>query len=270
MTGRCSHCGHIIPSDALAFIHEGRVLCWRCRDANGPICPLCASDLTKRPKRAGACPTCGGRFRIAEKCLVTESEGAMIEGLRTIRGVAPDRIFEALASRPWAPLPRMEESTAEWVVALLEALATGRGRGVERSREVVETAANRLATAAGEYALVLARTLWEIGRDYRPALRLWFRRELIAFRDVGIVKGVQISCAPEACRQCRRHARGRTWSIDAALSEEPLPCAECTMDECASQEAGNQPDEENTLGSYRSSRTSGWCRCSYVAVRSGH
>jgi len=82
------------------------------------------------------------------------------------------------------------------------------------------------------------------GRDPLAALRASAQCELAYYRTQGVTK-VVVECGPNACAPCRRLSK-RPMTLEAALVQLPVPCAECR--------------------SYEGTDKRGFCKCMYEAV----
>lgn len=248
----CSICDHLIPPGAMAFLegpNSDRVLCWRCRDTASPLCPYCAEALPRRPKRQSTCRKCSEQFRVHSGVVVTDHEASLLGGLRCLADLSASHLFRLLTGRDWVTRTTPLGNPPEWVLAVLEAVSTGRGRGLTHSQQVCADALNRLVHEDPELALGLGHAAWEMGLDYRPIMRRAFRIQLDAYAESSVVRGVKVLPAPHSCRACLcLTSHDRIWSLDDALREEPLPCRDCTS------------------GAAEKGSGLGWCRCAYIAV----
>ena len=92
-----------------------------------------------------------------------------------------------------------------------------------------------------------ARKAAEAGQPFRHLLEAHARQEIDDFKKSGVVTGVKILTAQNACPECKQHD-GETYTLDEALRLMPIPHLECTF-----QLNKDAP---------------GWCRCVYISIAS--
>lgn len=215
-----------------------------------PACPSCGTVLKKIPTRKTKCPSCGNYIYAkrapgeSEKRLVTEAQAAEIDAL-------------------WAA--RSEEQTAEefcrlyhidpcHYTAVRNALSTStEPAGLCWSTEYF-LARERAATEADHHArkmlyshlvrLCERKGLYRERQEYQAKMH---ESELMGYKDSrGVVTGARVkSEGGRACAACQS-GNGKTYALDQALTQRPLPCAGCTCGD-----TGRDP---------------GLCRCYYSTI----
>ena len=221
---------------------------------NQPTCPSCSAVLKKFPARKTKCPHCGNFIYVkrapgeSEKRLVTEAHAVGIEALWGARA-------DEQAAEEFCRLYRIDARRYEQVRNTLS--------------KSTEPASLRWSTeyflareqAATETDLHVRKMLYfhlaqlceqkKLYRDRRDFTAKMHETELRAYEgSMGVVTGVRVKPGKaDICAACQASA-GKTYTLEQALAEQPLPCAGCTCDE-----TGNDP---------------GLCRCYYsMILRSG-
>lgn len=202
-----------------------------------PVCPYCSQVLETRPKRKKKCPSCGNYIyvrttqRIFPSTLLTSEDADVADHFRMVECLGlEERDFtktrDDLAKRFGVP-----PSGGDVLWALSNRLAVQLMKGQDLG------ALNLLYFDMALFAQ-------KQGEDVVTFRQQAARTELLRHKQGGI-KRVEILPANDACKACEGQ-RGKTFTIDEALEQMPIPFRECTF-----ELVSGKP---------------GWCRCTYLPV----
>lgn len=211
-----------------------------------PICPHCKGKLEKVPQRKKKCPLCGKPMLVRrypdtnQRLLVTEGEAKEIDNLWHKRyekekwmddlqqygiGEKDYKKHQVKLAKAWGKEPNQRDVL--W--SIFNTLLVGR-------RDLQEM--------AGIYSS-MASFLDEEGKDFSEVLEEHHRTVLQDLKQHGFTKVIikYSGGGLMGCDACKAQD-GKTYLIDDALREMPLPCKSC---------------------SYIMGGKSGFCRCFYQA-----
>ena len=193
-------------------------------DPSHPPCPYCNEPLPEKPERTIHCESCGHRVHVRAGQHLTDYDTRAVDILKSLG--QPYRSALVLPSMMWEDgrghsLNDIARETLDVVIARTDSCAALRRLYYDRAR---------IAAAEGRDPAAFLR------ESARAALLEWKR---VLPRDATVV----VSPRPGACDVCRA-VGGRRLRLDAALAENVVPIAGCTM---LRFEACRHP----------------WCRCFY-------
>lgn len=201
-------------------------------------CPYCREALKKVPARKTKCPSCGKPIFVkrapdeSEKRLVTEALAAEIEALWNARaeeqtadefchlhGISAERYAQVRS----ALSKSTEPSSLCWSTEYFLARERAAIEPDHHARKMLYFHLARLCEQKGLY------------RDRRDFAARMHESELLGYEgSLGIVTGVRVkSGGAHICAICQAN-NGKTYTIEQALVQQPLPCASCTCGEAES------------------------------------
>jgi hypothetical protein len=210
-------------------------ICDDCCDRRAVACPFCDNPFGREVKRASKCKKCGETVARNSRSSVLASRLATQAVCDALGKIESDE--RSATSRNWLRGCLLE--------CLLAAAKAGRN---SQSIDAAFAAALRVSFEKGltherlnGFGFAFALAIWTCGGNPRPIQRALHRLRLESLRAMAHTDAVSISTCGDTCEKCER-LKGRVWSFEEALTENPLPCRECL--------------NTNDHGF-------GWCRCDY-------
>jgi hypothetical protein len=217
---------------------------------NQATCPSCNGELKKFPARKTKCPHCGNFIYVkrapseSEKHLVTEAQAAGIEALWDARADEQEaeefcRLYRIDARRYEQVRNTLSKSTEP------ASLRWSTEYFLAREQAATETDLHVRKMLYSHLARLCEQK--KLYRDRRDFTAKMHESELRGFMEsMGSVIGVRVKPGKaDICAACQANS-GKTYTLEQALAEQPLPCAGC-----ACGETGHEP---------------GRCKCYYSTI----
>lgn len=223
-------------------------------EANGnshPPCPYCGSELHLDPQARAKCKSCeqwvypGRDQRVFDHHPLTKEENDTVRALnQTTQNYAVswedveemrDDLAEKFGAEPdpgdllwrvWNELLTRQPDRAPEIRLQMARHRHREGEDPTKHLDLIREEADRLADVPQHVWRKVARFKSEIGLDPTPELEYEKRLEILRHREYGATS-VSISPVGNGCRSCQELA-GRTYDLDEALEEMPLPNPDCT------------------------------------------
>lgn len=172
-----------------------------------PTCPYCKQALESAPTRKTRCPHCGRHILVRAGRLVTEDEASTTDWLARVAHLGVSR----------RDFDRHREELSKQFGTSASVNDT-----IWRILNVLTATASDAATLRSVYLEMAALAARE-GKDPKPYLAQGFKLELEEYRRQG-VRTVRVRDCNDnfVCPACRG-LHDKTWRIEAALSEMPIP-----------------------------------------------
>lgn len=247
-------------------------------DEGYPPCPYCGNELHLDPQARAKCKSCeqwvhpGRDQRVFDHHPLTEEENDTVQQLKSAtRNFAVswgdiekmrDQLAEKFGGEPnpgdllWAVWNDLLTRQPDRAPEIRLEMARQRHREGDDPTQLLDQLRDEADRMGGVEPWIwrqVARFKSEIGFDPTPELERENRRQLEQHREYGATK-VSITTVGNGCRSCQQ-LDGRTFAVDEALREMPLPNPDCTH---APEEGAEpvcrcswQPEEIDHSGTYQ-------------------